>query len=59
MSGTGLVALKGALTHDRGALRFQVQDGIRVHARRYTRVEAELSLSLRARTPTRAGPGPP
>ena len=47
VSGTGLVALKGSLTHDRGALRFQVQDGIRVHARRYTRVEAELSLSLR------------
>ena len=47
VSGTGLVALEGSLTHDRGALRFQVQDGIRVHARRYTRVEAELSLSLR------------
>jgi hypothetical protein len=46
VSGSGLVALKGALTHDRGALRFQVQDGIRVHARRYTRVEAELSLSI-------------
>jgi hypothetical protein len=47
VNGSGLVALKGALTHDRGALRFQVQDGIRVHARRYTRVEAELSVSLR------------
>lgn len=47
VSGSGLVALKGALTHDRGALRFQVQDGIRVHARRYTRVDAELSISLR------------
>jgi hypothetical protein len=46
VSGTGLVALKGALTRERGALRFRVQDGIRVHARRYTRVDAELKLSL-------------
>lgn len=46
VNGSGLVALKGSLTRERGALRFQVQDGIRVHARRYTRVEAELSLSL-------------
>jgi hypothetical protein len=46
VSGAGLVALKGALTRERGALRFQVQDGIRVHARRYTRVDAELTLSL-------------
>jgi hypothetical protein len=46
VSGTGLVALKGALTRERGALRFKVQDGIRVHARRYTRVDAELKLTL-------------
>jgi PilZ domain len=46
VSGTGLVALKGALTRERGALRFQVQDGIRVDARRYTRVDAELAVSL-------------
>jgi hypothetical protein len=44
--GSGLVALKGALTRERGALRFRVQDGIRVHARRYTRVVAELPVSL-------------
>jgi hypothetical protein len=46
VSGTGLVALKGALTRERGALRFRVQDGVRVHARRYTRVDAELKVSL-------------
>jgi hypothetical protein len=45
-SGSGLVALKGSVTRERGVLRFQVQDGIRVDARRYTRVDAELTLSL-------------
>ena len=45
-TGSGLVGLKGSVTRERGALRFQVQDGIRVDARRYTRVEAELTLSL-------------
>ena len=45
-TGSGLVALKGVLTRERDALRFRVQDGIRVHARRYTRVDAELRVSL-------------
>ena len=48
VSGTGLVALKGALTRERGALRFRVQDEgcEKIDARRYTRVDAELKVSL-------------
>jgi hypothetical protein len=45
-AGSGLVALKGALTHERGQLRFQVQDNVRVRARRATRVDAELPVTV-------------
>ena len=46
-SGSGLVALKGALdARARTRCGSSVQDGIRVHARRYTRVDAELPVSL-------------
>jgi hypothetical protein len=44
-----LVGLKGTLTADDrgGGLRFRVRDGVRVRRRGYSRVEAELSVTLR------------
>jgi hypothetical protein len=46
--GNQLVALKGALTYrpEGGGLRFQPQDGVLVRRRRYTRVDAELPVTL-------------
>jgi hypothetical protein len=46
VAGSGLVALKGTLTRDRGQLRFQVQDNVRVRTRRATRVDAELPVTV-------------
>jgi hypothetical protein len=44
-----LVGLKGTLTADDrgGGLRYRVQDGVHVRRRGYTRVEAELPVTLR------------
>ena len=42
-----LVGLKGELTHDARGLRFQVQDGVQRRRNRYTRVDAELQVTLR------------
>jgi hypothetical protein len=42
-----LVGLKGELTHDARGLRFQVQDGVQRRRDRYTRVDAELAVTLR------------
>ncbi|MDA0170902.1 PilZ domain-containing protein [Solirubrobacter taibaiensis] len=49
-----LVGLKGALTyrHQGGGLRFQVADGVQRRRSRYTRVDAELPVTV-----TRAGGG--
>jgi PilZ domain len=46
--GHRLVALKGTLTFkpEGGGLRFQTQDGVHVRRSRYTRVEAELPVTL-------------
>jgi hypothetical protein len=46
VAGSGLVALKGALSRDGGQLRFQVQDNVRVRTRRATRVDAELPVTV-------------
>jgi hypothetical protein len=45
--GGQLVGLKGELTHDARGLRFQVQDGVQRRRERYTRVDAELEVTLR------------
>lgn len=57
VSGTGLVALKGTVSRERVGLRFRVQDGVRVHGRRYTRVDAELRVTLRHVEDTKSCPG--
>ena len=43
----GLVGLKGELTFDARGLRFQVQDGVQRRRNRYTRVDAQLPVTLR------------
>jgi hypothetical protein len=45
-----LVGLKGELTYDGRGLRFQVQDGVQRRRNRYTRVDAELAVTLRRGT---------
>lgn len=42
-----LVGLKGEMTFDGRGLRFQVQDGVQRRRDRYTRVDAELPVTLR------------
>jgi hypothetical protein len=41
-----LVGLKGSLTLRRGSLRFQVADGVQRRRSRYTRVDAELPVTV-------------
>jgi hypothetical protein len=45
--GGQLIGLKGELTFDSRGLRFQVQDGVQRRRNRYTRVDAELEVTLR------------
>jgi len=45
--GGQLVGLKGTLTFNGQSLRFQVADGVHMRRNRYTRVEAELKVTLR------------
>jgi hypothetical protein len=44
-----LVGLKGALTCDRAAMRFAVEDGVQIRRRRSTRVDMALPVTLRPR----------
>jgi hypothetical protein len=47
VDGRQLVGLKGTLTHDRRGLRFRVSDGVRMRRRGYSRVDAELPVTVR------------
>jgi hypothetical protein len=55
--GRQLVGLKGSLTwrDAGGGLRFEIQDGVHVRRSRYTRIDAELAVTLTRGEETRAG----
>jgi hypothetical protein len=52
-----LIGLKGALTRERGSLRFRVGDGVHVSGRRSTRVDAAAAVALRHVGSGEAGDG--
>ncbi len=47
VDGGQLVGLKGTLSWNGHSLRFQVADGVLMRRNRYTRVDAELAVTLR------------
>ena len=47
VDGGQLVGLKGTLSWNGQSLRFQVADGVHMRRNRYTRVDAELAVTLR------------
>jgi hypothetical protein len=53
--GGQLVGLKGELTFDARGLRFQVQDGVQRRRARYTRIDAQLPVTLRREEETCEG----